>query len=31
VPAALFLLTFAAHVLAGALGVPTVKIAPTFP
>jgi hypothetical protein len=31
VPAALFLLTFAAHVLAGALGVPTVKIAPTLP
>ncbi len=27
-PAAVFLLTFAAHVLAGRLGVPTVKIAP---
>jgi len=28
VPAAVFLLTFAAHVLAGRLGVPTVKIDP---
>jgi len=28
VPAALFLLTFAAHVLAGALGVPTIKVEP---
>ena len=30
VPAALFMLTFFAHLMAGALGVPTVKIEPSL-